>query len=179
MCVGDWSSDVCSSDLSTLQTRQAQLHSPGQLQSPRAPASCGGLPSPILQSSTSQLSGESSELPGDRVHSGCMTSGIRLGPVGSGQSEIQFLCISSAPEAPTLSYSLMPVLSSQVFPEHNQAAGRGFRAGQELQHLTVNKASHELTPNSGRASMWSETDSLMAQVTAPGSLRAPELRFVL
>ena len=71
----------------------------------------GGYPSPILQSSTSQLSGESSELPGDRVHSGCMTSGIRLGPVGSGQSEIQFLCISSAPEAPTLSYSLMPVLS--------------------------------------------------------------------
>ena len=71
----------------------------------------GGYPSPILQSSTSQLSGESSELPGDRVHSGCMTSGIRLGPVGSGQCEIQFLCISSAPEAPTLSYSLMPVLS--------------------------------------------------------------------
>ena len=71
----------------------------------------GGYPSPILQRSTSQLPGESSELPGDRVHSWCMTSGIRLGPVGSGQSEIQFLCISSAPEAPTLSYSLMPVLS--------------------------------------------------------------------
>ena len=114
----------------------------------------GGYPSPILQSSTSQLSGESSELPGDRVHSGCMTSVIRLGPVGSGQSEIQFLCISSAPEAPTLSYSLMPVLSSQVFPEHNQAAGRGFRAGQELQHLTVSRAGHQLTPNSGRASLW-------------------------
>ena len=125
---------------------------------PPVPASLPGPASepqsPSLQSSTSQLSGESSELPGDRVHSGCMTSGIRLGPVGSGQSEIQFLCISSAPEAPTLSYSLMPVLSSQVFPEHNQAAGRGFRAGQELQHLTVNKASHQLMPNSGRASMW-------------------------
>ena len=70
-----------------------------------------GYPSPILQSSTSQFSGESSELPGGRVHSGCMTSGIRLGPVESGQSEIQFLCISSAPEAPILSYLLMPVLS--------------------------------------------------------------------
>ena len=71
----------------------------------------GGYPSPILQSATSQLSGQSSELPGDRVHSWCMTSGIRLEPAGSGQSEIQFFCISSAPEAPTLSYSLMPVLS--------------------------------------------------------------------
>ena len=71
----------------------------------------GGYPSPILQRSTSQLPGESSELPGDCVHSWCMTSGIRLGPVGSGQSEIQFLCFSSAPEAPILSYSLMPVLS--------------------------------------------------------------------
>ena len=71
----------------------------------------GGYPSSILQSSTSQLSVESSELPGGHVHSGCMTSGIRLGPAGSGQSEIKSLCISSVPEAPTLSYSLMPVLS--------------------------------------------------------------------
>ena len=39
----------------------------------------GGYPSPILQICASQLSGESSELPGDRVHSGCMTSNIKIG----------------------------------------------------------------------------------------------------
>ena len=86
-----------------------------------------GYPSPILQSSTPQLSGESSELPGDRVHSGCMTSGIRLGPAGNGQSEILFLCISSAPEVPTLSYSLMPVLSRRPL---NTARLQGGVSGQ-------------------------------------------------
>ena len=96
---------------SKVQTCQAQLHSRASFRAPEPQPHVGGYPSPILQSATSQLSGQSSELPGDRVHSWCMTSGIRLEPAGSGQSEIQFFCISSAPEAPTLSYSLMPVLS--------------------------------------------------------------------
>ena len=86
-----------------------------------------GYPSPILHSATSQLSGDSSELPGDRVHSGCMTNGIRLGPVGSGQSEIKFLCISSALEAPTLSYLLMPILSRRSL---NTARLQGGVSGQ-------------------------------------------------
>ena len=94
----------------------------------------GGYPSPILQISTSQLSGESSELPGDRVHSGCMTSSIRLGPVGSGQSDIKCLCISSAPEVPTLSYSLMPALSRRPLTQPGCREGFQGRAGAAASH---------------------------------------------
>ena len=94
----------------------------------------GGYPSPILQSSTSQLSGESSELPGDRVHSWCMTSSIRLGPVGSGQSDIKCLCISSAPEVPTLSYSLMPALSRRPLTQPGCREGFQGRAGAAASH---------------------------------------------
>ena len=112
----------------------------------------GGYPSSILQSSTSQLSVESSELPGDRVHSGCMTSGIRPGPVGSSQVQSSF-SVSLLP----LKHPLSPTCSClfcHVFPEHSQAAGRGFRAGQELQCLTVSRAGHQLMPDYGRASLW-------------------------
>ena len=91
-------------------------------------------PSPILRSSTSQLSGESSELPGDRVHSGCMTSNIRLGPVGSGQSDIKCLCISSAPEAPTLSDPLMPAVSRRPLTQPGCREGFQGRAGAAASH---------------------------------------------
>ena len=94
----------------------------------------GGYPSPILQSSTSQLSGESSELPGDRVYSGCMTSNIRLGPVGSGQSEIKCLCVSSAPEAPTLSDPLMPAVSRRPLTQPGCREGFQGRAGAVASH---------------------------------------------
>ena len=133
----------------------------------------GAIPATPSRAPHSQLSGESSELPGDCVHSGCMTSGIRLGPVGSGHSEAKFLCISSAPEAPTFSDSLMPC-SVQApptpRPKQSQAAGKGFRAEQELQCLMVNRAGHNSPSTLGEHHCGSETDPLNAQ--APGSYRA-------
>ena len=115
MAAGGVTTDVSSFSQTpdSLQCKPARPSSTprASFRAPEPQPHVGGYPSPILQSATSQLSGESSELPGDRVHSWCMTSGIRLGPAGSGQSEIKFLCIFSVPEAPTLSYSLMPVLS--------------------------------------------------------------------
>ena len=94
----------------------------------------GGYPSPILQSSTSQLSGEFSELPGDRVYSRCTTSGLRLGPVGSGQSDIKCLCISSAPEAPSLSDPLMPAVSRHPLTQPGCREGFQGRAGAAASH---------------------------------------------
>ena len=133
---------------------------PGPVAEPQSPSLMwGAIPATPSRAPHSQLSGESSELPGDCVHSGCVTSSIRLGPVGSGHSERKFLYLFC---------SKRPLRRPR---KHSQAAGRGFRAEQELQCLMVSRAGHNSPSILGERHCGSENDPLKAQATAPGSHR--------
>ena len=56
-------------------------------------------------------------------------------------------------------------------PKYSQAAGRGFRAEQDLQCLMVSRAGHNSPWTLREHHCGSETDPLKAQATAPGSHR--------
>ena len=81
---------------------------PGPVAEPQSPSLMwGAIPATPSRAPHSHLSGESSEIPGDGVHSGCMTSGIRLGPVRSGHSESKFLSLFCSKRPLSLTHALL------------------------------------------------------------------------
>lgn len=138
---------------STLQTCQASFSPRARCRAPEPQPHVGAMPATPSRAPHPQLSGESPELPGDRVHSGCMTSGIRLGPVGRGHSETKFLCISSAPEAPTFSDSLKPCFV-QVSPQTQPGCREGFQGRARAAVSHGEQGWPQLTLDSEKASLW-------------------------
>ena len=156
-----------------------QLQPLGQLQSPRAPSSCwGAMPATPSRAPHSQLSGEFSELREIMSIQGVWQAALGWDQLEVATGRASFsVSLLLLKRPPSLIRSCLAL--SRRPPKYSQAAGRGFRAEQDLQCLMVSRAGHnspstlrEHSPSTLREHhCGSETDPLKAQPIAPGSHR--------